>query len=58
MKEPQKIKLTDAPPSSKKVGLTPLPSLNSVYPEQMTDDIYQKLEENEDHKQNNSEIIQ
>lgn len=60
MKEPKKIKLTDSP-ESKKVSLTPLPSINSVYPEVMRDDIYIKTKEhilddcnNENNSQNNS----
>ena len=43
MKEPQKIKLTDSP-ESKKVNLTPLPSINN-YPEPMQDDIFIKKED-------------
>ena len=58
MKEPKKIRLTDAPESSKKVKSTPLPSLENKYPEAMRDDIYSKQEElektsDEDHKQDN-----
>jgi hypothetical protein len=59
MKEPQKIKLTDSP-ESKRVKLTPLPSLEDKYPETMKDDIYIKLRDseldntNENNKQNDS----
>jgi hypothetical protein len=60
MKEPKKIKLTDAP-QTKRVTLTPLPSVNQSYPEPMTDDIYLKtkqnildITDNEDNKQDNS----
>lgn len=44
MEEPQKIKLTDSP-ESKKVKLTPLPSLEDKYPETMKDDLYIKDEQ-------------
>jgi hypothetical protein len=58
MKEPQRIKLTDSP-TSKKVNLTPLPSLQDKYFETMNDDVYIKsLEIYEDNKQDNSESIQ
>lgn len=57
MQEPKKIRLTDAP-ETKKVNLTPLPSLENKYPEGMADDIYFKQEyleksKNEDNQQNN-----
>jgi hypothetical protein len=53
MKEPVKIKLTDSP-ESKKVNLTPLPSLEDKYLDKMNDDIWIKYENN---KQNNSQSI-
>ena len=58
MKEPTKIKLTDSP-TSKKVSLTPLPSLQDKYLDTMNDDVYIKpLEIYEDNQQNNSQSIQ
>jgi hypothetical protein len=58
MKEPQRIKLTDSP-ESKKVNLTPLPSLRNKYLDKMDDDVYIKsLEIYEDNQQDNSESIQ
>lgn len=62
MKEPNKIKLTDLP-RCKTVHLTPLPSAKKIYPETMSDDvntldeindILNKIDSNEDNKQNNS----
>lgn len=58
MKEPKKIKLTDAP-VNKNVQLTPLPSLENQYLENMIDDLYSKndlLEKfvNENNQQNNT----
>ena len=41
MKEPQRIKLTDSP-ESKKVNLTPLPSLQDKYLDNMGDDVWIK----------------
>ena len=41
MKEPQRIKLTDSP-ESKKVTLTPLPSLQDKYLDNMGDDVWIK----------------
>jgi hypothetical protein len=58
MKEPVKIKLTDSP-ESKKVNLTPLPSLSDKYLNKINDDVYIKsLETHEDNQQDNSESIQ
>ena len=58
MKEPTKIKLTDSP-QPKKINLIPLPSLDTKYVDEMTDDIYIKqLKTNENNQQNNSESIQ
>jgi hypothetical protein len=58
MKEPQRIKLTDSP-ESKKVNLTPLPSLRNKYLDKIDDDVYIKsLEIYEDNQQDNSESIQ
>ena len=58
MKEPVRIKLTDSP-ESKKVHLTPLPSLEDKYLDKMDDDVYIKpLEIYEDNQQDNSESIQ
>ena len=53
MKEPVRIKLTDSP-ESKKVHLTPLPSLEDKYLDKMNDDIWIKHENNQ---QNNSQSI-
>lgn len=39
MKEPTKIKLTNAP-ESKKVNLTPLPPANKIYLDSMEDDVF------------------
>jgi len=55
MKEPQRIKLTDNP-ENKKVNLTPLPS-TSHYDIEMTDDIWIKEKNNENHTKNNSQSI-
>jgi hypothetical protein len=58
MKEPQRIKLTDSP-ENKRVNLTPLPSLQDKYLDNISDDIYIKsLEIYEDNQQDNSESIQ
>jgi hypothetical protein len=56
MKEPQRIKLTDSP-ESKKVNLTPLPSLRNKYLDQMDDVYIKSLEIYEDNQQDNSESI-
>ena len=41
MKEPQRIKLTDSP-ENKRVNLTPLPSLQDKYLDNMGDDVWIK----------------
>ena len=43
MELPHKIKLTDSP-QSKRVSLTPMPSLEVKYPEPIVDDLYIKEE--------------
>jgi|APGre2960657373_1045057.scaffolds.fasta_scaffold00146_44 hypothetical protein len=58
MKEPKKIKLTDSP-ICKSVNLIPLPSVDSIYPETMSDDVntlqeINKIISNKDSNQNNS----
>lgn len=58
MQEPKRIKLTDSP-ETKKVNLTPLPSLDKKYIDGMKDDVYSKQETLEDkldenNQQNNS----
>ena len=50
MKEPQRIKLTDSP-ESKKVTLTPLPSLQDKYLDNMGDDVWIKEKINTDNNQ-------
>lgn len=55
-KEPKKIKLTDSP-ENKRVNLTPLPAVNN-YLDSMDDDVYTKLENNENNTQDNSQSIQ
>jgi hypothetical protein len=54
MKEPRKIKLTDAP-QTKRVNLTPLPSINESYPEPMVNDTYIKTEQQILEKTNNED---
>jgi hypothetical protein len=58
MKEPQRIRLTDSP-ESKRVSLTPLPSLQDKDLDTINDNVYIKsLGAYENNQQDNSESIQ